>query len=148
MVRAVLLGHYIHVLRATAGRAVHIVRDYRPAPDGQSRHSGAKHEPGGAPVPPTGGAHVGHRCGVVFPVPVTVPGAHPVDHTGPARIQHHGNGGPRELLPAAVLLPDNALHQLGPQSDPVQPHVVQVPRRVSPAVRPAPEPVDRPIPGP
>lgn len=148
MARAVLLRHHIDVLCGAAGRVVHTIRDHRQTPDGQPRHSGTKHEPGGAPVPPAGGAHAGHRRSVVLPVPAAFPGAYPVDHTGPARVQHHGDGGSRKLLPAAFLLPNNALHQLSPQSDPLQPHVVQVPGRIPPAMRPAPKPVDRPVPGP
>lgn len=145
---AVLCRHHLGVLLGAAGRAVHTVRDHRAAPDGQLGNRGAQHEPRGAPVPPAGGAHAGHRGRVVFPVPAAVPRAHPVDHPGAARLQHHGAGRRREVLPAAVLLPHHAVHQLGAEPHPVQPDVVQVPRRVPPAVRPAPRPVARPAPGP
>lgn len=140
----VLLGHHIGVLRGAAGRAVHTVRDHRAAPDGQPGRCGAEHESRRAPVPPASGAHARYRGRVVLPVPVAVPRAHTVDHTGATRVEHHGNGGRRELLSVAVLLPHHAIHQLGAQPHTVQPDVVQVPRRVPPAVRAAPRPVDRP----
>jgi len=145
---AVLRRHDIGVLRGAAVRAVRTVRDHRPAPDGQPGNGGAEHQPGGAPVPPAGGAHAGYRGRVLLHVPVTVSGAHPVDHPGAARLQHHGAARRQELLPAAVLQPHHAVHQLGAQPHPVQPHVVQVPGRVPAAVRPAPRPVGQPAPGP
>lgn len=145
---AVPCRHDIGVLRGAAVRAVRTVRDNRSAPDGQSGNSGAEHQPGGAPVPPSSGAHAGHRGRVLLHVLAAVSGAHPVDHPGATRLQHHGNDRRQELLLAAVLQQDYAVHQLGAQPHPVQPHVVQVPRRVPAAVWLAPWPVGQPAPGP
>lgn len=148
MAHDVLPRHHIGVFRGATGRAVHTVRDHCPTPDGQPRHCGAQYEPGGAQVPPAGGAHAGHRGRVVLHVLAPVSGAHPVDHLGAPGLQHHADYWRRELLPAAVLLPHNAVHQLGTQSHPVQPDVVQVPGRIPSAVRSAAQPVDRPAPRP
>jgi len=145
---AVLRRHDIGVLRGATVRAVHTVRDYRSAPDGQPGNGGAEHQPGGAPVPPASGAHAGHRGRVILHVLAAVSGAHPVDHPGAAQLQHHGDARRQELLLAAVLQPDYAVHQLGTQPHPVQPNVVQVPGRVPAAVWPAPRPVGQPTSGP
>lgn len=104
--------HHIGVLRGAAVRAVHTVRDHRPTPDGQSGNGGAQHQSGGAPVPPAGGTHAGHRGRVLLHVPAAVPSAHPVDHPGAARLQHHGAAGRQEFLPVAVLQSHHVVHKL------------------------------------
>jgi len=145
---AVLCRHNIGVLRGAAFRAVHTVRDHRSALDGQSRNGSAEHQSGGTPVPPSSGAHAGHRGRVLLHVLAAVSGADPVDHPGATRLQHHGNDRRQELLLTAILQPHYAVHQLGAQPYPVQPYVIQIPRRVPAAVWLAPRPVGQSAPGP